>query len=366
MLDDRTTTLPQNDVTEPPNDLKSNQTSTKTSNTQKTDRHKQQPNNNFEDSRVLPTLPLSAEAIMNGEELNHTSIKAHLQSVSQEISMLDHRIEHILLHKHNQRQASNTINSDQSPISSSTAGIYRVPVDTMTKSADFIESTLKSSEVSCQQKRRLPQFPYIPPPIESDTEHIYETIPEDSELEPIYCAPYKANDDPPNAVEQWLKMSNGGQNVNFHRPCSLPATQKQANSNWTKTAKSNSSADDHENSSSAYNTGGSCNSNTLTLELNLNTDGKDQEQYRSTLVLCDKSKESRDGRSGRDRDGAIDTKGGKSQKQSKKDASKGTASSPKHHANRTLDTNKSIDSGSGKLCKFIEKKKNYLKLFSAI
>lgn len=353
MIDDRTATLPLNDVTEPPNDLKSNQPSTKTSNTQKSEKHKQQPNNNFEDARVLPTLPLSAEAIMNGDELNHTSIKAHLQSLNQEISMLDHRIEHIFLHKHNQRQASNTIsNSDQSPLSSSTAGIYRVPVDTMTKSFDSIEPTIKSSELSTQQKRRLPQFPYIPPPIESDTEHIYETIPEDSELEPIYCAPYKANDEPPNAVEQWLKMSNGCQNVNFHRPCSFPAaTQKQTN--WTKTVKSNSSADDHENSSSAYNTGGSCNSNTLTLELNLNTDGKDQEQYRSTLVLCDKSKENRDGRSGKDRDGVTDGKLGKGQKQSKKDASKGTASSPKHHANRTLDANKSIDSGPGRFTAYV-------------
>ncbi|XP_037043293.1 slo-interacting protein 1 [Bradysia coprophila] len=338
MLDDRT--LPLNDVTEPPNDLKSNQSTTKPCNTQKTEKPKQQPNNNIEESRVLPTLPLSAEALMNGDDLNHSSIKAHLQSVSQEISMLDHRIEHILLHKHNQRQASNNVNSDQS-----SSGIYRVPVDTMTKSCDSNEPTLKLSDISNQQKRRLPQFPYIPPPIESDTEHIYETIPEDSELEPIYCAPYKANDDPPNAVEQWLKMSNGCQNVNFNRPCSFPAaTQKQTN--WTKTVKSNSSADDHENSSSAYNTGGSCNSNTLTLELNLNTDDKDQEQYRSTLVLCDKSKESRDGRSGRDRDGVADTKGGKSQKQSKKDAGKGTASSPKHHASRTLDANRTVDGSS--------------------
>ncbi|KAG4067623.1 hypothetical protein HA402_005395 [Bradysia odoriphaga] len=338
ILDDRT--LPLNDVTEPPNDLKSNQSTTKPCNTQKTEKHKQQPNNNFEESRVLPTLPLSAEALMNGDDLNHSSIKAHLQSVSQEISMLDHRIEHILLHKHNQRQASNSVNSDQS-----SSGIYRVPVDTMTKSSDSNEPTLKLSDISNQQKRRLPQFPYIPPPIESDTEHIYETIPEDSELEPIYCAPYKANDDPPNAVEQWLKMSNGCQNVNFNRPCSFPVgTQKQTN--WTKTVKSNSSAEDHENSSSAYNTGGSCNSNTLTLELNLNTDGKDQEQYRSTLVLCDKSKEGRDGRSGKDRDGVTDTKGGKSQKQSKKDAGKGTASSPKHHASRTLDANRTVD-GSG-------------------
>ncbi|KAJ6641247.1 E3 ubiquitin-protein ligase PDZRN3 [Pseudolycoriella hygida] len=342
ILDDRTL----NEATEPPTDLKPKQSSNKTSNTQKAELQKQQPNNNFEDSRVLPTLPLSAETLMNGDDLNHKSIKAHLQSVSQEISMLDHRIEHILLHKHNQRQASNTLNSDQSPLSSSTAaGIYRVPVDTMSKSTDSVESTIKSTELSCQQKRRLPQFPYIPPPVESDTEHIYETIPEDSELEPIYCAPYKSNDDPPNAVEQWLKMSNGCQNVNFHRPVSFPATQKQAN--WSKTVKSNSSADDHENSSSAYNTGGSCNSNTLTLELNLNTDGKDQERYRSTLVLCDKSKENRDGRSGRDRDGAADTKTGKSQKQSKKDAGKGTASSPKHHANRILDANNCIDSGPG-------------------
>ena len=86
----------------------------------------------------------------------------------------------------------------------------------------------------------------------------------------------------------------------------LKPLSKQQQYIWQKTENTltnrsnNSSCDDHENSSSAYNTGGSCNSNNqLTLELNSNgggahlmkTNHDHQQQYsdhyhRSTLVFC--------------------------------------------------------------------------------
>lgn len=128
-------------------------------------------------------------------------------------------------------------------------------------------NAIKSNSAS----RRYPtQFP---PQIDSDTEHIYETIPEDSESEPIYCSPYRGDtDSEQNLVHEWLNMKDG------QRRC----IDGKAN-NWTRSTKSNSSMEDHENSSSAYNTGGSCNSNhQLTLELSdtNNDDGN------KTLVFC--------------------------------------------------------------------------------
>jgi hypothetical protein len=51
---------------------------------------------------------------------------------------------------------------------------------------------------------------------------------------------------------------------------------------WSRTTKSISSMEDHENSSSAYNTGGSCNSNHQ-LTLDLSDSGKDGNK---TLTFC--------------------------------------------------------------------------------
>lgn len=119
--------------------------------------------------------------------------------------------------------------------------------------------------------RRYPT--QYPPQIDSDTEHIYETIPEDSESEPIYCSPYRGETDTePNLVHEWLNMKDGQKRCIDDKA-----------GNWTRSTKSNSSVEDHENSSSAYNTGGSCNSNhQLTLELSdtNNDDGN------KTLVFC--------------------------------------------------------------------------------
>lgn len=252
--------------------------------------------------------------------LHPSIIKAHLESVNHEIAQLDSRIENILLKQH---QAMNQqAIAEAAEINAST--IYRNPVDTKlnanehdlksnasttaTSSANDTvisasptaaldnkfssmsilnggnsgggggsvgggsgntqaSNAIKPSSVS----RRYPtQFP---PQIDSDTEHIYETIPEDSESEPIYCSPYRGDtDSEQNLVHEWLNMKDGPKRC-----------INDGKGNWTRSTKSNSSVEDHENSSSAYNTGGSCNSNhQLTLELSdtNNDDGN------KTLVFC--------------------------------------------------------------------------------
>lgn len=133
-----------------------------------------------------------------------------------------------------------------------------------------------------KDKRKPPQLPHIPAPPESDTEHIYETIPEsvDSELEPIYSCPYEAGQE--NLIEQWLKAQDNGPDWMPVSETSREARKsKEKDKEKDKTSsKSNSSGEEHENSSSAYNTGGSCNSNPLTFELAASADAKHRNLYR--------------------------------------------------------------------------------------
>lgn len=99
----------------------------------------------------------------------------------------------------------------------------------------------------------------------SDTEHIYETIPE-SDNEPIYSSPYEHH-------QHWIR-------VNRER---LQKQNEQTNPTkpWNSSSKSNSSGEEKD-SSSAYNTGESCHSNPLTLELHQ----VEKDHHKSTLVLC--------------------------------------------------------------------------------
>lgn len=135
-------------------------------------------------------------------------------------------------------------------------------------------------------KRKAPQLPHIPPP-ESDTEHIYETIPEDStidgEIEPIYSCPYEPGDD--NMIEQWLKVHQeevwvGTSVKETNNEVEEKEEKKEVAKSKSKPPKSNSSGEEHENSSSAYNTGGSSNSNPLTFELAATQDSKQKNVYR--------------------------------------------------------------------------------------
>lgn len=166
-------------------------------------------------------VPVTNPQPMPSDPLHHSVIRRHLATVHREISALDTRIENILLHKH------------------------RLPKDSATT---FPLKPTFGAAAACN----------------SDTEHIYETISDDDGVsggsgavavaeEPIYCSPYKSDAD---LVELWLRM-------NQLRGVGHPSTTTLRPSHANKS----STSDDPDNSSSAYQTGGSCNSNTLTLEL---------------------------------------------------------------------------------------------------
>lgn len=256
----------------------------------------------------------SSFAIRN--PLHPSIIKAHLDSVNHEIAQLDSRIENILMKQH---QAMNQQAIAEASVELNASTIYRNPVDQMeanemktnamtpatpnqttvinaspTASIDnkFANMSVMSNgqmPTKCAQLQRRYPTQY-PPNIDSDTEHIYETIPEDSESEPIYCSPYRGETDAEqNIVHEWLAMKDGGGGGGGGSGGSGGSGgggQKRFSDNtkinWTRnTTKSNSSVEDQ--SSSAYNTGGSCNSNhQLTLELSdtNNDDGN------KTLVFC--------------------------------------------------------------------------------
>ncbi|XP_015606434.2 PDZ domain-containing protein 4, partial [Cephus cinctus] len=105
----------------------------------------------------------------------------------------------------------------------------------------------------------------------SDTEHIYETIPE-SDSEPIYSSPYEHH-------QHWVQNQSSQAQIQS----SQVQNQNQANQTkpWHSSSKSNSSGEEKD-SSSAYNTGESCHSNPLTLELHQG----ERDHHKSTLVLC--------------------------------------------------------------------------------
>lgn len=161
-----------------------------------------------------------------------------------------------------------------------TNSLVRLKLESINHEISELDHRMQNIQLVKTDKRKPPQLPHIPAPPESDTEHIYETIPEsvDSELEPIYSCPYESGDS--NLIEHWLKTQDNGWNQKEKTCKSKEGKSK------TKSLKSNSSGEEHENSSSAYNTGGSCNSNPLTLELACSLDSKQKDTYRSTLVLC--------------------------------------------------------------------------------
>lgn len=160
---------------------------------------------------VKPDLPekpkITAKQILNN---TNSLVRSQMDSINQELSLLNNRMQNIHL---------------------------------VNKTTDI--------------KRKPPQLPHIPVPTESDTEHIYETIPEngDSEIEPIYSSPYESDQ---NIIEQWLKDQD---NIWKSKKNTAPKPVDKVK---------NGSDEEHENSSSAYNTGGSCNSNPLTFELTRN------------------------------------------------------------------------------------------------
>lgn len=237
------------------------------------------------------------------DPLNHQNIRAHLDQVNQEIAILDSRVENMMMpqKKNNEpiflmQKLPQNKHQQQSPLSVGVAVSAAVVVQPV-----VVES------------------PNVTTVMEYDTEHIYETIPEDSESEPFYCSPYESSEHQ-NRVEQWLDMQDATDSNDsrirllqnqkqhhqiIHQQHQQPQQQHYQQQQhyhdnltiWTKAkngtlqSADSSAGDDHENSSSAYNTGGSCNSNTMTpLTLELNTanykDRKLNNHSQSTLILC--------------------------------------------------------------------------------
>lgn len=153
-----------------------------------------------------------------------------------------------------------------------TNSLVRSKIDSINHEISELDHRMQNIQLVKLDKRKPPQLPHIPAPPESDTEHIYETIPEsvESELEPIYSCPYDGSDS--NIIEQWLKTHDGD--------AWTPSPKGREAKAKGKSSKSNSSGEEHENSSSAYNTGGSCNSNPLTFELACSADAKQKDTYR--------------------------------------------------------------------------------------
>lgn len=157
-----------------------------------------------------------------------------------------------------------------------TNSLVRSKMDSINHEISELDHRMQNIQLVKIDKRKPPQLPHIPAPQESDTEHIYETIPEsvDSELEPIYSCPYEAEEN--DVVEQWLKSQDQTWNQQQNKETMSTDNKKHR----SKSSKSNSSGEEHENSSSAYNTGGSCNSNPLTFELACSQDSKQKDTYR--------------------------------------------------------------------------------------
>lgn len=231
--------------------------------------------------------------------MHHANIKAHLESVNNEIAMLNTRVENMMFHKKSQNDyltGNHNLNSS----------IYRIPVDNTVLTTTTMPMTSSSSSAGGVNENNLSNnygnaavttidddkslssssLRYLSRNrvIDSDTEHIYETIPENSESESLYCSPYEPSNQ--NLVENWLETQENGILPRFDRKLvqQVAKIKQQQNSNnmQQKTStKSNSSGDDRENSSSAYNTGGSCNSNNqLTFELISNDDPRDKDVLR--------------------------------------------------------------------------------------
>lgn len=195
-----------------------------------------------------------SKILHHNDPLHHTKVKAHLESVNNEISKLDQRMEQLMLLN------KGRTNEDE---------FYHNPVDSrpgIPKSNSMVE------RLALKTPHQI---------IDSDTEHIYETIPEYSETEPIYCSPHESNLDLKNTAP------NMSQSLKVRCSKSFP--------NKPTKARHSSGDDNCDNqfSSSPFNTTDSGNSNSKFLTLEFCANEKSSHQS-STLVLCGQKTRDRD------------------------------------------------------------------------
>lgn len=147
------------------------------------------PNNNNNSTTAATTTPTEqlSKLLYHNDPLHHTKVKAHLESVNNEIQMLDQRMEQLMMNNNNNNKSNGgpkgKAAEEEDEVSATSQEVYQDPVDSrpsIPRSNSMVERFSSS---------RIHQI------VDSETEHIYETIPEYSETEPIYCSPHDSHVD---------------------------------------------------------------------------------------------------------------------------------------------------------------------------
>lgn len=208
-----------------------------------------------------------SKLLYRNDPLHHTKVKAHLESVNNEIQLLDQRMEQLMMNNANKK-------------SEATHELYQDPVDSrplIPRSNSMVE---RFSHAKMNHQI-----------VDSESEHIYETIPELSDAEPIYCSPHVSHVDLIRMQQQQQHPQKHQQPVmrwskSFSakdRTRSVAKIQKQRLSGGAE--DNNCDTTNKQFSSSPFNTTDSGNSNNKFLTLEFCATERAQCQG-STLVLC--------------------------------------------------------------------------------
>lgn len=255
------------------------------------------PNNNGITAAPPTTTEQLSKLLYHNDPLHHTKVKAHLESVNNEIQMLDQRMEQLMMNNNNNNNTSNGLGpkgkvtaEEADEVSATSQEVYQDPVDSrpsIPRSNSMVERFSNS---------RIHQI------VDSETEHIYETIPEYSE-EPIYCSPHDSHVDLAHSHQQQQHHQHPHQSQQQRPGQSMTKTGVPL-MRWSKSfsAKDKGTRQQHQHpimprlssgddncdntnqfSSSPFNTDSGNSNKFLTLEFCANERAQCQG---STLVLC--------------------------------------------------------------------------------
>ncbi|XP_055922501.1 slo-interacting protein 1-like isoform X2 [Eupeodes corollae] len=202
---------------------------------------------------------------------SHSNIKDQLETVSKEITLLNSQISVMKQLQTETSMSSDKHHQQQQQMSSSSCSPKKVK-----------KKTLKNyNNYPTECKASMPREPTVKGSPDA-VEHIYETILEDGESDVYYCSPFEGINE--RRVEEWLK-SIGCPNSNIH--CSIKERGRtEIEPISVRLQKHNEPIlDDYDNSSSAYNTGGSCSSAFLAFETKPSTGSQnDCQNYRALVT----------------------------------------------------------------------------------
>ncbi|XP_055858098.1 slo-interacting protein 1-like [Episyrphus balteatus] len=231
-------------------------------------------NTNKKISTMCQILPLIATENVC-DIFNHADIKDQLETVSKEISLLNSQIS-VMKQLQTEASSIDKRQHQQQQMSSS--------------SPKKVKKKNQKSYYKTKDNKLPIKSDSSPPGGDKDVvEHIYETIPEDADSDVYYCSPYEGVNE--RRVEEWLK-SIGCPNSNVNSGIHMDKNRIEIHPvNLRLQKQNNTILDDYDNSSSAYNTGGSCSSAFLALESNKpSVDYQNDRQNSRTLVSKSLSK----------------------------------------------------------------------------